>query len=216
MCFSAEASFAAAAVLGGIGIASLKNGETKSMWTLAIIPIIFAFQQFFEGVLWLSLKHQISLGFLTVISPYIFIFSALIFWPLWIPFSLLWIEKKGWRRTIQSGCFFCGALIVIYFVSALTSAISTIRIYEHHIQYQADILNLTPLYAIVILLPWFVSSLKSTKLFGFLLLISFLSSKYFYEHTYISVWCFFAGILSIILYYILKENSTSKASTEIS
>ena len=55
MCFSAAASFTAGAVLTGIGVATLRKVEHPTYYLFASIPLLFAVQQFSEGVLWLTL-----------------------------------------------------------------------------------------------------------------------------------------------------------------
>ncbi len=53
MCFSAAASFSAAAVCGGIGAAALRRAGKRDLM-LAAIPIIFAAHQALEGAVWLT------------------------------------------------------------------------------------------------------------------------------------------------------------------
>lgn len=59
MCFSATASFTASAVLGITGIATLRQVKFKSLIFLACLPLLFAIQQFNEGLIWLyfGTKH---------------------------------------------------------------------------------------------------------------------------------------------------------------
>jgi len=56
MCFSASASFAGGAVLTTIGVASVSKVSDPKQKLFAEIPLLFAFQQFAEGVVWLTLK----------------------------------------------------------------------------------------------------------------------------------------------------------------
>jgi hypothetical protein len=54
MCFSANASFAASGVLAAVGAASIRETKTKRGLLYAFIPLIFAIQQFVEGLQWLT------------------------------------------------------------------------------------------------------------------------------------------------------------------
>jgi hypothetical protein len=56
MCFSATASFGASVVLGTIGVATLTKVKERAQVPFAIIPIMFAVQQFTEGILWIGLS----------------------------------------------------------------------------------------------------------------------------------------------------------------
>ena len=65
MCFSATASFAAAALLLGIGTLTLKSAlaaHRQADLPFAAIPMLFALQQLIEGVIWLTFSHQSLVG----------------------------------------------------------------------------------------------------------------------------------------------------------
>ena len=56
MCFSAGASFAGGAVLSVVGIATQGKVRKPKQRLFAVIPLLFALQQFAEGILWITLK----------------------------------------------------------------------------------------------------------------------------------------------------------------
>ena len=63
MCFSASASFSAAALLLGIGALTLRSAlATRQPRALlfAAIPILFAIQQLIEGVIWLTFTDELD------------------------------------------------------------------------------------------------------------------------------------------------------------
>ena len=65
MCFSATASFAAAALLLGIGTLTLKSAlaaHRQADLPFAAIPMLFALQQLIKGVIWLTFSHQSLVG----------------------------------------------------------------------------------------------------------------------------------------------------------
>jgi hypothetical protein len=51
---------------------------------------------------------------------------------------------------------------------------------------------------------FFVSSHPFVRLFGVLALVSFVLSYLFYARALVSVWCFFAAILSVVIYVHLR------------
>ena len=57
MCFSATASFSAAAVCGAIGVLTVRRASRPDLM-LALIPVIFALHQAFEGVVWLTRRTR--------------------------------------------------------------------------------------------------------------------------------------------------------------
>ena len=78
MCFSAEASFAVAAVLLPAGVYGTSIVATKrpAYLPLAITPIIFSFQQFAEGLVWVGLARGDAL--LVRVSALAFLAAAII------------------------------------------------------------------------------------------------------------------------------------------
>jgi hypothetical protein len=58
MCFSATASFTAAAVMGGVGLATFKISKNKDQRYLASVPFLFAWQQLSEAWVWISIRDE--------------------------------------------------------------------------------------------------------------------------------------------------------------
>src|SRR5262245_37133689 len=102
MCFSAEASFTAGAVLLPAGAYCLRTALCKDARyvPMALIPVAFAIQQFTEGMVWSGLEHAAS-GFVERASS-LYLFFAIPFWPFWIPLSLLFPETRHGTRTLFS------------------------------------------------------------------------------------------------------------------
>lgn len=205
MCFSMEASFGAAIVLGGIGILTSKSCSSKSLRLLSLTPFLFSIQQFAEGILWLD---QTSSGpnFLSAPAMQLFLIFAFLVWPIWIPLSLFLAESNKKRRLFIGLDLLAGvSLSIANLFYALTQVIN-VRIENHSIQYLGEIPPQTILYPLIVFLPCFISSLKNMWVFGVLIAISFGVAHYFYYVTFISVWCFFSAIASLIIYKIIKDN----------
>ena len=99
MCFSVEASFGASLFLLGIGLLSFKNLKSKNLWPLALVPLLFAAQQFLEGFVWLS-KADIITDNIGIMAKYGFIFFAFIVWPFWIPFAC-WKTEENKKLVVK-------------------------------------------------------------------------------------------------------------------
>ena len=98
MCFTATASFSAGTVLVGLGILTLKAARFKSELPFAAIPLLFAIQQFSEGLLWLTFLHSAPL--LNVVMTYVYSFFSHVLWPIFLPLSVLLIEPPGRRHLV--------------------------------------------------------------------------------------------------------------------
>jgi Family of unknown function (DUF6629) len=207
MCFSASASFTASWFLAGIGIAALVKIKKPSQTMFAVIPLLFAAQQAIEGLLWLSFTNQMLMPYASVLT-YGFLFFAFIIWPTWIPCSL-WVLEPHPRKKITLSVFsFIGmitsaSLCTWLLYSGATSTVSTC-----HILYQAHVPNIlfnlgTLFYLTATIMPFFFSDLKHARYVGFTLAASYLISYYFYYEVLVSIWCFFAALLSVGILIIL-------------
>ena len=94
MCFSAEASFGLSVALLSAGVYCLKNALSKNRLLLpvAIVPFLFAVQQFSEGWVWIGLRWDNAE--LVRIFALVFLAFAIVFWPFWVPFCAFVTGKR--------------------------------------------------------------------------------------------------------------------------
>ena len=96
MCFSASASFTAAAVLMPLGLYSAhiaRRTEQHHYLPLALTPFFFGLQQFIEGLEWTGLDRG-RVEPLTSLAGLGFLFFAYCFWMIWIPWSAWSISRS--------------------------------------------------------------------------------------------------------------------------
>lgn len=209
MCFSATVSFTAGAVLTVIGIASFKKATKPNERLFAVIPLLFAVQQFAEGFLWITLSNS-SHAQLEKVCTAVFIIIAQIVWPIWVPLSIQQMEINRTARQLLS--YFTGLGLIVslslmwYFITYGVKA----EIDGYHITYLQTYPDLFKgiggyFYVLVTILPPFFSHFKRMWLLGLAILISYLVTKMYYNNYLISVWCFFAAVISTVVYYVLFE-----------
>lgn len=217
MCFSAGASFGAGAVLSVIGAASLKKTKTKTHLSFAAIPLIFAVQQITEGFLWLSFSKP-ELAFLQQPTTYIFLFFAQIVWPIWVPFSVILLEPKEKRRTAEKILVGLGAIVSLYLAYCLISFPVEAQVQGYHIayiqQYPAAISRYCGfLYVVATVAPPLFSRIKRMWILGTTIFISYVITTIFYSDYIVSVWCFFASIISIAVLAIVFRIDGNREGT---
>jgi hypothetical protein len=209
MCFSAAASFSLGGLLSVAGIVSLKKARHTSEIPFASIPLIFAAQQVTEGITWLSLNDSsaaISPGF----STYAFLFFAQVVWPFWIPFSFFQLKKKHESRLPEKILLILGTAVSLYLAYCLVTYPVSAKLIVQHIAYDQDYpANLGPYYAVLYLMativPPFLSNIRHMWLLGAAILISYILTAVFYTEYVVSVWCFFAAIISILILAIKRD-----------
>ncbi len=214
MCFSAGASFGAGIVLSAIGMASMRKVKSIPQILFASIPLMFAAQQITEGLLWITLRDP-SFVFIQRNLTYVFLFLAQVTWPVWIPFSILLLDKGTKYKRIQKVFVFMGVVISIYLGYCLFVFPVEAQIMDYHILYVLHYPHTRSLfgsvfYIVAILAPPFFSTVKKLWMLGLIVFFSFLVSILFYQYYFVSVWCFFASITSISVLFILREINGSK------
>ena len=107
MCFSAPASFVAAALATGAGAIALTRANGRADAPLAAMPVFFGFQQMLEGFLWLTLPVAPDAAAATTLTS-VFLHFALVFWPIYAPMAALLIEPEAVRRRLIALCLLGG------------------------------------------------------------------------------------------------------------
>lgn len=214
MCFSATASFSAGVVLTAIGIASMKKAQKPNQKLFASIPLIFAAQQIVEGFLWLALPNPEYLVAQQGLT-YAFLFVAQIMWPAWVPISILMLTPKADRKLIQKiltgiGFFTAAALAFCLIYFEVSS-----KIHGNHVLYNQsypDSIRFigVAFYLAATILPLYFSSVKNVWILGVGILISYIVSAIFFSRYLLSVWCFFAAIISVTVYLVIVKISKQK------
>lgn len=216
MCFSAEASFTAAAALTICGYATTKLPLDKRYLLIAVTPFLFAVQQFLEGMLWVATKDPVQLEQYGRLEAFGYLFFAILFWPVWIPLSLYVAEIEPIRKKCFLGCLALGSIFCLILVyTGLQGGVNVVdfQIFSHSIHY---ILPYSPFYQIHPNLSLFIYFLASTAsifissirymwVLGVLGLLGLILALVFYNLTMMSVWCFFAAWCSVTLYFILRK-----------
>ena len=216
MCFSAGASFAVGAGLLGPGYYSIKRTESRGMLLFACTPVLFCFHQTAEGFLWLSLKNpDFASLYMPALYGYSFISQPI--WPIWVPLTMWLMETDKRRKKILYYFLLLGAAASLYmFYCLITYNISAVA-EQGHIRYYRDFpyLNIMrPINFVTIAITPFLSTLRYTKLLAGAMMVSLIVTYIFYRDYLISVWCFFAAILSLLI--ILVINSNRKSQGEVS
>lgn len=228
MCFSASVSYSAAAVLVTTGVYAVQQARRLHppyrMW--ALVPVFFGLQQAFEGRVW----QELDAGNASAAVPYAlgFHFFSHFLWLWWLPLCSYLVEPgqtskpgsleklgKLRKRVIGGGAIF-GAFAgtLVYSVMVFHPEWMSVAVREHSITYDFSFpyrssihLPITPaaLYALTILVPLFFSSHRLIRIFGGLVALSMVLASAAYGYAYVSVWCFFAAVLSLYLVYMIRH-----------
>jgi hypothetical protein len=226
MCFSATVSYSAAAVLVSMGIYAVQQARRLSppylMW--ALVPLFFGLQQACEGRVW----EQLEAGNTSEAIPFAlgFHFFSHFLWLWWFPLCS-YLSERGqgskttkFRKRLFGGCALLGAFAgtLVYSAMLFHPGWMSLAVREQSITYifsnpyrSLVPLPITPaaLYALIILLPLIFSSHRFIRIFGWLAALSSGLVSLTIGYAYVSVWCFFAAVLSLHLVYMIHRSAAS-------
>lgn len=225
MCFSAEASFVAAAALvpmGGYCLVAAARRRPR-LWPFALLPVGFGLQQAAEGVVWLGLANGWPTA--TAVAAGVFLFFAVAWWPFWFPFAAARaVRRPAVRRLLvvwallATGWFFLAYLPVLADGTPPVVAHHSIR-YPYPDGFLRDATWGWPvlgLYLLCTVGPLLVAGLTideprhrflfpavgSAAVTGLAAVVA--------AHAYTSVWCFFAALLSAYCVYYFATAGASE------
>lgn len=214
MCFSATVSFTAAAILVPVGtycLAASRNAGVGWM-AFAAYPMAFGLQQVMEGIVW----RGIDTGNLSLIEMAArgFAFFSHFFWLFWVPFSVWLLETDTTRKKILlflTAFGFCYGLSI--FIPLLREEWLSVEVVRDSLDYRAtmiydgvvDRIIVRIVYALQVVTAFMVSTNPRVRLFGVLILLSVIAAFIVYKHAFVSVWCFFAALLSIYMVYMVRD-----------
>lgn len=208
MCFSPAASFIAGSLLAIGGVYTLKRSNPRTRY-FAALPLLFGIQQLIEGGVWLSFGSNICVSNAFV---YAYLFFSHVFWPAYTPFALLSLERNPVRRNLLVLLSFIGIATSLFLFASIISeatvdsALACIK--NNSVQYFITLAHphlVVLLYFIATVGSCLVASNRKINYFGLVLFFSLFASLMLYYETYLSVWCFFAAILSTGIYAIVRK-----------
>jgi len=205
MCFSASASFIAGTSLSAIGVAALKRTEARTEVPFATIPLLFGIQQLTEGVIWLTFSHDAPL--LKQTMTYLYSGFSHVLWPIYVPFAIGLMEAAQWRKKAIFAFEAAGIAVGLYLLYFIVTSPVVAEVVGRHIVYVSPHFYTIPVmvfYLAATCISCFFSSHGFVKLFGGLMLLSFISAYVVHVMALVSIWCFFAAILSLLIYIHLR------------
>jgi len=206
MCFSTEASFISAALLGAAGLYLGNKFWKDRRFLIAITPFMFATQQASEGFLWLSLDGGTYPTAWAFFAQYTYLFFAYLFWPIWVPYAWLKAEVGGERKKLLKFVLLLGLFVALFNgIYLFWSFPIKAHIVQHSISYGGESSMLAFVYGFVVVAPFFISSIERLKIPGGLIALSFLIALFAYNYAFTSLWCFVAALATLLFLVTLKR-----------
>ncbi|HKS56502.1 MAG TPA: DUF6629 family protein [Steroidobacteraceae bacterium] len=210
MCFSASASFIAGTALSAVGVATLRMTSQRAEIPFASFPLLFGIQQIVEGMIWLSFREGSQLPN----QPFTLIYSFFshVLWPILVPYAVGRLESVPWRKKALLACQLAGLAVGLYLLYFIVMFPVTSRVLGRHIVYESPhfyIAAVMTLYVAATCLSSLLSSERIIQVFGALSLATFVGAYLIHVATLVSVWCFFAAVLSFMVYLYFRRKRSA-------
>lgn len=201
MCFSATASFTAGTALIAVGGLTVHKSEGKVELPIAMVPLLFGIQQVTEGVVWISLTRDLPA--VRTVATYVYSMFSHVLWPIFVPFAILLIEISRRRRQALGAFLVLGLAVGLYLLYFLVRFPVTAHVHGSRITYDSPhfyIVGVIVLYLLATSVSGLFSTHRCINAFGVLAFILAIVAYLVSVTTFVSVWCFYAAILSFLVY----------------
>ncbi len=225
MCYSTAVSFTSAVVLTGGGLACLKRmgSFNPSNGVFPLLPLLFGIQQGIEGVVWWSLgTHDPEILRMSALG---FLFFSHVIWPFAIPFSCYLAEPLHKHKGLFLLMTLLGAVFALstYTPLLLNPGWLVVSEVHHSLVYRTTLLYdavlprpvVTVAYTLVVLLPLLLSVRLAYRFLGLLMLLAAILTAAMFKLAFISVWCFFAALISLYIYYIVVVQAEAEIGSTL-
>ena len=202
MCFSAAANFAGSAVIGAVGVATLKEVRHRRALLFGTLPCLFALHQFIEGFVWLGLDGRLPAATAHDMGA-AFVLYAQGLLPFVLPLSVYFIEPTPQRRRRMLPFVALGGLLTLYILWALTAFPLAVYTNHHSIVYKnaaTSSIAVAVLYVIATCGALFFSGFRYVIVFGVANLVGLIAVAVVMKYAFTSIWCAYAAVVSVIIY----------------
>ena len=217
MSCSATVSFTLFGALVPAGIYAIARSRRSNRAWLpsAAAPLAFGIQQGFEGFVWLGIQGGNEAR--VSIASRGFLFFSHFFWLGWVPLSVWMIETNLVRKRVVATLAVIGFVygLSIFLPSFLIGDWLAIEIVNQSLEYRTTLIYdgfvsrtaLRLFYAAIVVSALLLSIDRRIQVFGALVAVSMVVTYAFFAYAFISIWCFFAAILSACLAAIIVWDS---------
>jgi hypothetical protein len=215
MCFSPGADAVVGGIVVAVGVDALRHVREPKQILLASLPLLFGLHQIDEAFVWWGLQGGVSES-LERVSIWVYVLFALVAVPILVPAAVFAVEPSvGRRRVIATFAALGIAVGVSLAISIFRGSVDA----PHHgrqIGYDVSALSqggrLTALYVVAACGALVACSYRDLAALGVLNLIAVPILMWLTVNGFISLWCFWAAIVSVVIDFHLRRSSARSLS----
>jgi hypothetical protein len=214
MCYSPEADLIAGLVVGAVGIDAIRHVDDRRDLALAAVPLVLATHQLVEAVAWWGLQGRVSdeIGGVAV-GMYLVIALAIV--PVLVPYAVWRAEPASGRRSAMFPFVVLGVCVAAVLLGSMASNSYEASIGGRFISYDVGAPEggaLAVLYGIAICTPLLMSSYRRIVVLGVLNVVAFTLLSWLLAAGFISLWCIWAAVSSVLIARHLREAAREHGS----
>ncbi len=212
MCYSPEADLVAGLVVGAVGIDALRHVDDRRDLALAAVPLVLAAHQLIEAVGWWGLQDRVpeTAGTLAIVA-YLVIAMGVV--PGLVPYAVMRTERSPTRQRLMFPFVAVGVAVSVVLLVALSTGPYGASIGGRYIAYETTLPwsgAIAVAYVIAVCAPLLLSSHRRLVLFGSINLIMVIGLATLLAQGFISLWCVWAAISSVIVTRHIREHSATQ------
>ena len=205
--------FSAGAALLVVGAITVRHVRVRAELPFALIPALFGVQQLLEGVLWLTFPGKAPQ--LSIMLTHVYSLFSHVLWPIYVPIAVLLLEPIRWRRRLLTALAIAGAAAGLYLLYFLVTEPIVAQVTEGHIAYISPhfyVGAVLTMYVLATCASALVSSRSMVRWFGVATAVSLIAASAAYAAWFISVWCFFAAVMSVtvLLHFVRRDRGAER------
>jgi hypothetical protein len=213
VCFAPEADAVAGAVIVAVGVDALRHVGSPKQIALASLPLLLGLHQFTEAFVWWGLQGHVSLS-VERAAVWVWLLFAFVALPVLLPVAVELVERSRIRRRLIGGFSGLGLVVGVALAIKIFRGPIGARIEGHCIAYRVGASEhgreLTALYVIAVCGALLVSSHRSLAALGALNLVVVPLLMWLTVDGFVSLWCFWAAIASVVIALHLRRLSSMR------
>jgi len=218
VCFAPEADAVVGGIIVIIGIDALRHVEEPKQLALASVPMLLGVHQLTEAFVWWGVQDHVAhpIERVAVWTYLLIAFAAL---PIVVPVAVGLVERSAMRRRIIVAFGALGVAVAVALTISLFRGPINAVIGGRYIAYHVDELRLggpwTGLYVVATCGALLASSYRDLEVFGALNLVAIPVLMWLTVGGFVSLWCFWAAIASIIIALHLRRARRSRRAIDL-
>jgi len=208
MCFSPEADLAVGTIAIAVGVDALRHVRITRQIPLASVPLLLGAHQVTEAFVWWGLQGHVAHS-VERVALWIYLLFALVALPPILTIAVGLVEQSaGRRKVIWAFAGIATAVATVLAFAMFRGSIGSVM-QHHYIAYDTSALadggRLTALYVVATCGALLASTYRDLELLGALNLVAVPVLAWLSLSGFISLWCFWAAIVSIVIAFHMRR-----------